>query len=62
MLSLVGRHRSCGNITVLPTSYFYPLKANERKQLFQDHRDSTWRRKFKHSYSVHFYGQITSGR
>ena len=87
--SLVGRHRSCGNITILSSAAFYPFKvgllvkkvqyspnsfsemyylphsvfqANERTELFRSEPDQFWTKKFQRSYSVHFFGQITSGR
>jgi len=60
--SLVGRHRSCGNITVLSSTAFYPFKANERAELFRSRDDQFWTNKFQRSFSVHFFGQITSGR
>ena len=91
--SLVGRHRSCGNITILSSVAFYPFKvgdiwtivlnyfntifvvenltmenchalfqANERTELFRSEPDQFWTKKFQRTYSVHFFGQITSGR
>lgn len=59
---LVGRHRPCGNITILSHPSFYPFRSSERAQLFDEKKDTFWERKFRRSYSVHFYGQITSGR
>ena len=82
--ALVGRHRSCGNLTILSSPAFYPFKvlnqireflhffwsnilfafpqANERSELFKSESDQFWTKKFQRSYSVHFFGQITSGR
>ena len=47
---------------MLGNTAFYPVKANKRATLFTNNTDTVWWEIFRHSYSVHFYGQITSGR
>ena len=59
---LIAHHRTCWNVTVLTYPTFYPIKANQRALLFDNHPDLHWKKQFIHSYSVHFFGQITSGR
>ena len=39
-----------------------PFQANERAELFRSRDDQFWTNKFQRSFSVHFFGQITSGR
>ena len=59
---IIGHHPACWNLSVLNYPAFYPLKANQREQLFQSEDDQHWRKIFKDSYSVHFFGQLTSTR
>ena len=59
---IIGVHRKCWNLTVFNNAPFYPLKANQRQELFESKEDDYWEKKFKNSYSVHFFGQLTSTR
>ena len=41
---LTGDHRlRCLNITVMGHQSFYPIKANDRKQLFMPNKPEYWR-------------------
>ena len=59
---IIGHHKNCWNLSVFNHPAFYPLKANQRQQLFESEDDVHWRELFKDSYSVHFFGQLTSTR
>jgi hypothetical protein len=59
---LIGHNRTCWNLAVLNYPAFYPIKANQRALLFDNHPDLYWKREFKHSYTVHCFGEISSGR
>ena len=59
---LNGPLPNCWNMTILDNTSFYPVKANQRAHLFTNQSDLQWGREFRLSYSVHFFGQITSGR
>ena len=59
---IIAHRHKCWDLRVLNYPAFYPIKANQRALLFDNHPDQHWRREFKNSYSVHFFGQITSGR
>ena len=59
---IIGDHAHCWNLSVFNHQAFYPLKANQREELFKSGEDDHWRKIFKHSYSVHFFGQLTSTR
>ena len=59
---IIGHHKNCWNLSVFNYPAFYPLKANQRQQLFESKDDNHWRELFKDSYSVHFFGQLTSTR
>ena len=52
---------NCTELTVLPTSSFYPVNAVNINQLWSDRTDAEWEEKFQESYMVHFYGAQTSG-
>ena len=59
---IIGHHSDCWNLSVFKHPAFYPLKANQREELFKHGDDDHWRKIFKDSYSVHFFGQLTSTR
>ena len=61
-LPIIGHHTNCWNLSVFNYPAFYPLKANQREQLFESGEDSHWKKLFKDSYGVHFFGQLTSTR
>ena len=46
-------------LTVLPSSAFYPFRDWEIYDLWTNQTDEEWETKFAQSYMVHFYGSAT---